>query len=107
MWREQVKLRAVRLRALERRPTEFNAQDLHPEAEPEIGYPLLARIPRRPDHAFDAAVSEPAGHDDSVQSAQPVGEVARFQLGRVDPLDVHLPTMVPRGVPKRLVDTDI
>jgi len=49
---------------------------------------LLAREPRRLDHALDAAVAEAARHDDPVQMPELRRDILLLKLLGIDPLDV-------------------
>ena len=63
---------------------------LQTEAQPEVRHPVLARVARGRDLAFDAAHAEPAGHDDAVETREAAFGEQPFGVVGGDPVDDDL-----------------
>ncbi len=96
--RPAVELRGIGFLQVEHVAGKFHAHDLHPQAQAEVGHLLLAGVARRQDLAFDAARSEPAGHDDAVGALHDFPALVLFEVSRVDPGQVHLHAVGQGGV---------
>ncbi len=78
---------------------------LHPQADPEIRDPLLARDADGADLALDPAPSEAAGNEDPVHVAEQLaGMLVAVELLRVDPLDHDVAAVEVAAVTQRLGD---
>src|SRR5262249_34283672 len=79
----------------------FDHQRLHAEADAEVRHLALPRVADRIEHAIDAALAEPARHQDAVERfelALPL--IAGHTLG-FNPVDVHLQLMRQTAVQQR------
>ena len=80
----------------------FDDGDLHAEADAEVRHIVLARILCREDHALDAAVTEPAGHEDAVAAGEHRRRVLRRDPFGVDPVDLDARAVLIARVAQRL-----
>ena len=65
-----IELRAICLSGVQRVPAQLNAQDLHAQAESQIGDLLFPRDMRRDDFPFYPPIAEATGHDDAIRRPQ-------------------------------------
>ena len=77
---------------------ELDHRDLHPEADPEVGDPLLAGDLGGADLALDAALAEAAGDQDPVEAL----ERLLVEVLRVDEVDFDVHAVVDAAVLERL-----
>ena len=85
---------------------EFDARELHPETDAEIGNLVFARPAHRGDLAFDAALAEAAGHEDGVHARERMGAVF-LDVGGLDVVHVDARARLHAGVGQRLVQRDV
>ena len=103
----RIELRGVRTVHARHVAGELGHRDLHPQADAEVGNPVLACIPRRADLALDAADAEPAGDEDPVALSQVVDRLAVREPLRVDPADLDVSAVVGAGVAEGLDDRQV
>src|SRR4029077_1329427 len=80
--------------------------DPPPQADPEIGHPLLAREAHRLDLALDAALTEAARHQDGVHPLERVRAVL-LDVGRLDVVDVDAGAALESPVHQRFMEREI
>ena len=80
----RIELARVRLCQSTHIPRKLDARRLHPQADPEVRHLVLSRILDRIQHAFDAALAEPARHQNSVEARK-----LRLIPFRLEPLGLH------------------
>ena len=89
--------------ALEHVAGEFDDHDLHAQAEPQVGHPLLAGVAGGPNLPLDGPFAEAARHHNAVHPLQGGLTAALLQLARVHPADVHPQAVVNSGVDQGLL----
>ena len=78
-----------------------------PRHSPRYGHPVVARPVGGEDLALDAAVAEPAGHEDARRAGEPLVDVLRRERLAVDPADLRVHAVRPGGVLERLGDGQV
>ena len=97
----RIDLRGVRARAVRHVPGELGHRHLHPEADPEEGHAVLARILHGTNLPLGTAAAETVGNQDPLA----VSELRdALELLGVDVLDVDLGADRDAGVHERLVE---
>src|SRR5438067_9086465 len=107
MRRERVELGRVRVVGPEGRARELDDHALHAHAEAKRRDLLPAAVAGGLDLAFDAAVSEPAGDHDAVESGERLGVATVLELLAVDPADPHVAPRGPARVPDGFRDRQV
>ena len=82
----------------------LDRRDLHAEADAEVRDLVLARVLRRQDLAFDAALAEAARHQDRVEACRGCATFVGVEVFGVDVLDLDPRVVVDAGVAQRLVE---
>jgi hypothetical protein len=83
-------------------PRELDHRALEPEAEPEERHAAFARVPDDLELALDPPPSEPARHDDAVDVAQHLVDVALVDVVGGHPVDLDVDAVVEPAVLERL-----
>jgi hypothetical protein len=108
---DRVRTRTVELRAVcalepDHVPRILDDRELHAETDTEIGDPVLARETDGLDLAIDAALAEPAGHEDRVGAVERVRAVL-LEVLRLDEIDLDPRARAQPGVHQRFGQRDV
>src|SRR5215467_948119 len=76
---------------------------LHAKADAEVRNLVLARVADGVDHAFDAALAEPTGHQDAIVRIQGALRVGRRDAFGFNPVDVDLQLVRQAAVQQRFL----
>src|SRR4051794_41912052 len=85
----------------------LDAHDLHAQAQPEVGYGMLASIMGSTNLAFYAAIAKASGHYDAVDGSQLIKIAALLQFFGTDPGNVDIPPYRQAGVDERFLHAQV
>ena len=104
---EHVELGRVRVAGADDLAREFDHRALEAQAQAEVRDAVFAGEMGGEDLALDAAMAEPAGHEDAGGAVEALVQVLVGQRLRVDPADPGVDLVRPCRVAKRLRDREV